>query len=205
MRRQAADFEHRQEIFLRPEPVGEHADLQGHADCQSDRDDVPRSDGSGRRIGPRAGASALQHQHVPVVAAGASLSLHCAQRRDQHLARQHQLDARARSDVRIGSARRRSAEDPAGHPRRRQRHCHLRQRARVPGDDGPLAAARRAHDDSGAVGRPRIDVSRAQGLLRVPRDDDGAVGRACVDCVHRRQGDRRGARPQRTCGRRATT
>ena len=36
----------------------------------------------------------------------------------------------------------------------RQRHRDLRQRARVPGDGGPLAAARRADDDSRAVGRP---------------------------------------------------
>jgi glutamate synthase (NADPH) large chain len=43
-----------------------------------------------------AGASALQHQHLPVVAAGAPVPLRRAQRRDQHAARQHQLDARAR-------------------------------------------------------------------------------------------------------------
>ena len=51
---------------------------------------------SGRRVGARAGAPALQHQHVPVVAARAPVPLHRAQRRDQHAARQHQLDARAR-------------------------------------------------------------------------------------------------------------
>ena len=33
------------------------------------------------------------------------------------------------------AARRRPEEDPADHPRRRQRHGDLRQRARVPGDD----------------------------------------------------------------------
>ena len=131
------------------------------------------------------------------MAARASVSLHRAQRRDQHLARQHQLDARARSDVRIGPPRRRSAEDSAGHPRRGQRYGDLRQRARVPRHDRPLAPARGAHDDSRAVGRPRNDVARAQGVLRVPRDDDGAVGRPGVDRLHRRQGDRRRARPQR--------
>ena len=37
-----------------------------------------------RRIGPRAGASALLDQHLPVLAAGPSLSLHLPQWRDQH-------------------------------------------------------------------------------------------------------------------------
>ena len=36
-----------------------------------------------------------------------------------------------------------------------------------------------------------------QGVLRVPRVADGAVGRPGVDRLHRRHGDRRGARPQR--------
>jgi hypothetical protein len=44
--------------------------------------------------------SALQHQHVPVVAARAPVPLRRAQRRDQHAARQHQLDARARGAAR---------------------------------------------------------------------------------------------------------
>ncbi len=196
-RRRAADLERRQEVLLHPEPLRQHAHLQGHADRGSDRDDVSRSGGSGRRVGAGARAPAIQHEHVPVVAARASVPLRRAQRRDQHASRQHQLDARTRGDVRVGSARRRPEEDPAGHPRRRQRHGDLRQRARIPGDDRPLAAARRAHDDSRAMGGARVDVGRAKGLLRVPRDDDGAVGRPGVDCVHRRHGDWRRARSQR--------
>ena len=43
-------------------------------------------------------------------------------------------------------------EDSAGHPRRRQRHGHLRQRARVPRHDRALAAARHPHDDSRSRG-----------------------------------------------------
>ena len=105
----------------------------------------------------------------------------------------HAREAMCESDL-LGA---RSDEDPAGHPRGRQRHRDLRQRARVPRHDGPLAAARGAHDDSRAVGRARNDGRRAQGVLRVPRDDDGAVGRPGVDRVHRRQGHRRGARSQR--------
>ena len=44
------------------------------------------------RVGGGAGASALLHQHLPVLEAGASLPLHRPQRRDQHGARQRQLD-----------------------------------------------------------------------------------------------------------------
>ena len=55
--------------------------------------------GPGRRAGhQRAGRRALPvlHQHVPGVAAGAPVPLRRAQRRDQHAARQPQLDGRAR-------------------------------------------------------------------------------------------------------------
>jgi hypothetical protein len=40
--------------------------------------------------------TSVQHEHVSVLAACASVSLHRAQRRDQHAHRQHQLDARPR-------------------------------------------------------------------------------------------------------------
>ena len=50
-------------------------------------------------------------------------------------------------------ARRRPEEDPAGDPRRRQRHRDVRQRARDAGDGGAVAAARHPDDDSGAVER----------------------------------------------------
>ena len=49
--------------------------------------------------GAGAGALALQHQHVPELGPRASVPLPRAQRRDQHAARQHQLDARARGAV----------------------------------------------------------------------------------------------------------
>ena len=62
---------------------------------------------------------------------------------------------------------------------------------------GPIAAARDPDDDPRALGRARIDVRRAQGLLRVPLVADGAVGRPGLDCVHRRLRHRRGPRPQR--------
>ena len=69
---------------------------KGMLTADPDRDDVPRPDRPRRRVGAGARAPAVQHQHVPVLAAGASVPLRRAQRRDQHAARQHQLDARAR-------------------------------------------------------------------------------------------------------------
>ena len=62
---------------------------------------------------------------------------------------------------------------------------------------GPLAAARDADDDSRAVAEPREHEPGAAGVLRVPLVADGAVGRPGLDRLHRRHGDRRGARPQR--------
>ena len=64
---------------------------------------------SGRRVGAGARAPALLHQHVPVVAARASVPLRRAQRRDQHAARQHQLDAGARRAAPVERVRRRTA------------------------------------------------------------------------------------------------
>ena len=91
-------------VVLRAQPVVADDHLQGHADGEPDCADVPRPGRSGRRIGARAGAPAVQHQHVPVLAAGAPVPLRRAQRRDQHAARQHQLDEGARSAARVGRA-----------------------------------------------------------------------------------------------------
>ena len=61
------------------------------------------------------------------------------------------------------SVRRRPAEGAADHPRRRQRHGHLRQRARVPRHGRAVAAARDADDDPRAVAEPRDDDRRSAG------------------------------------------
>ena len=101
-RRRAATSRRRETVHLRREPLLQHAHLQGHADGRSDPADVSRSGRSRRRVGARAGAPALQHEHVSLVAAGAPVSLRRAQRRDQHADRQHQLDARARGAAALG-------------------------------------------------------------------------------------------------------
>ena len=92
----------REAVLLRRQPVVEHAHLQGDADRRPDGNDVPGSGRSGCRVGAGAGASAVQHQHVSVLAAGASISLHRPQRRDQHPAGQYQLDAGTRGALPLG-------------------------------------------------------------------------------------------------------
>ena len=57
---------------------------------------------------------------------------------------------------------------------------------------------RDAHDDPGGMGEPRDDAAGPAGLLPVPRHDDGALGRPGERGVHRRRGDRRRTRPQRS-------
>ena len=195
-RRRSPGPRQRQRLLHR-QPVGEHADLQGHADGRPDRADLSRPRRPGHGVGARARPPALQHEYVPLVAARPPVPLRRAQRRDQHAARQHQLDARARRAAAVDAARRRSEEDPAGHPRRRQRHGDIRQRARAARHVRPIAAPRDPDDDSGAVVAPRNDDARGQGVLRVPLLRDGAVGRTGVDRLHRRPRHRRGARSQR--------
>ena len=151
----------------------------------------------GADVRARPGAPAIQHQHVPVVAAGPPVPADRAQRRDQHAARQHQLDEGPPGAARERSLRRRPREAAPGHSRRRQRHCHLRQRPRASRARRPFVAARDPDDDSRALERERGDGPRSQGVLRVSLLVDGAVGRSGVHRLHRRHGDRRGARSQR--------
>ena len=197
LRHPQADRARDARIALHLRALVEDADLQGHADRVADRGHVPRSVRPERRIRARARAPALLDQHVPVLAAGASVSLRRAQRRDQHAARQHQLDEGARRPAQVERVRRRPAEGAAGDRARRQRHRDLRQRARVPGDGGTLAAARGADDDPGAVVRQPGDGSGGARVLRIPLVADGTVGRSGVDHLHRRPADRRRARSQR--------
>ena len=144
--------------------------------------------------------SRFSHEHVPVLAAGPPVPLHRAQRRDQHGPGQPQLDAHAR-----GAARQRRAPRPgAGLPdlhAGRQRLGLVRRGARAAAPRWPLAAPRDDDDDPRGVGEPHHDGRRQAGVLPLPRLADGAVGRAGLRVLHRRHGDRRGARPQRSAAR----
>jgi hypothetical protein len=151
-----------------------------------------------------AGAFAVFDQHVSELGARPSVPLPGAQRRDQHPARQHQLDARAPGDVREPAAGRpeRDQEDPPDHQSERLGLGDVRQ---LPGTSRPQraqSAARDDDDDSGAVGRAREHERRTQGVLRISLLPDGTVGRPGVGRLHQwlQIGaclDRNGLRPSR--------
>ncbi len=91
------------------------------------------------RIGAGAGPPALFDQHLPVVEAGAPLPHGRPQRRDQHAARQRQLDGGAPGFGRFGAVRQRHREIVADFLRGPVRHRLLRQCARI-SRDGRLFA-----------------------------------------------------------------
>ena len=90
-----------------PELLGAHAGLQGDADLAAARALLPRPRrrADGERARPR--ALALLDEHLPELGARAPVPDDRAQRRDQHAARQRQLDPRARVAARLGALRRR--------------------------------------------------------------------------------------------------
>ena len=158
------------------------------------------------------GALPVLHQHLPVLAAGPPVPDDLPQRRDQHPARQPELDEGAGGaaahralqpaspvERRAGPGRPRAAV-PDRHPRSLGLG-DLRRGARAAAPRRAVAAARGADDDPGGLGEPRRDGPGPPGVLRVPLRPDGAVGRPRTDRVHRRHGDRRGAGPQRASSR----
>ena len=181
---------------LLPEPVGPHPRLQGDAHLVPGGRVLPRPGRRAGRVRPGPRALPLLHQHVPVVAPGPPLPLHGPQRRDQHGHGQRELDAGPRGPAGDRPHRRARAGVPHLHAGR-LRHRPLRRGARAAPPRRLLAPPRRAHDDPGGVGEPRVDAGLEARLLPVPRLADGAVGRPGVDRLHRRHGDRRRARPQR--------
>ena len=156
-------------------------------------------DGDGAGAGP----FALQHQHLPELGPRASLPLPRAQRRDQHAARQHQLDARPRGAVRVATL---FGDDikkilPIIDPN---------------GSDSAmfdnvlellvLAGRSLPHAMMMMIPEPwtnhESDERREARVLRVPLLPDGAVGRPGLDRLHRRHAigavlDRNGLRPSR--------
>ena len=99
-----------------PQLLEPHARLQGHAHRPAAARLLPRPAGRAHGVGAGARALALLDQHLPELGARAPVPDDRPQRRDQHAARQRQLDARARVAARLGAVRRR--------PRRRScRSC----------------------------------------------------------------------------------
>ena len=177
--------------------VEPHAGLQGHVPVLPGEGLLPGPVGPARGLGDGARASALFHQHVPVVEAGAPLPHGRPQRRDQHAARQRQLDGGAAGVGVLAAVRQRHRQAVADLLRRPVRHGVLRQCARVPGDGRLQPLARRHDADPRGMGRQPADGWQAPRLLRVSRLPDGAVGRPRRHGLHGRAPDRRHARPQR--------
>ena len=125
---------------------------------------------------------ALVHQRFstntfPTLAARASLPDGRAQRRDQHAARQRQLDGGAAGVGRVRAVRQRHLEALADLLRRPVGHRLLRQRARVPGAGRLFARPRDDDADPRGLGRQPAHGRGPARLLRIPRRADGAVGR----------------------------
>ena len=150
------------------------------------------------RVGAGAGAPALLHQHLPVLEAGAPLPLHRPQRRDQHRARQRQLDERAPPHAWNPTLLGPDLDKmwpliPHGQS---DTACLDNALELLVAGGYPLAHAMMMLIPEAWAGNPLMDAGAAR-LLRIPRRADGAVGRPGRDRLHRRPPDRRHARPQR--------
>ena len=127
------------------------ADQVGHV--------LPGPAGRARGVGAGAGAPALLDQHLPDVGPGAPVPHDRAQRRDQHRARQRQLDPRAPGRDLQPDARRGPRQALAADLRRPVRLGIVRQRARTAGDGRLLDRARDDDDDPRGLGKPHADGS----------------------------------------------
>ena len=174
-----------------------HRGLQGHVPRRSARHLLSRPARRDLRDRAGAGPPALLDQYVPDLVARPSLPDDRAQRRDQHAARQRELDGGAAGVGVVGPVRRGHPQAVADLLRGPVRHRLLRQRARVPGAGRLLARPCHDDDDSRGLGRKSAHGRGAARLLRVQCGADGAVGRSGRDRVHQRPPDRRHARPQR--------
>ena len=108
-----------------------HHRLQGDAHGAAAAGLLPRPLRRAHEDGAGARALALLDEHVPELGARAPVPDDRPQRRDQHAARQRQLDARARVPARLRALRRRPREGPAGRAPGRLGLGDVRQRARA--------------------------------------------------------------------------
>ena len=91
----------RRRVLVHLQPFLPHPRVQGNADDRTGRQVLPGPQEPGHEVRSGTGPLPLQHQHVPELGPFAPLPLHRPQRRDQHAARQHQLDACPRGLVPI--------------------------------------------------------------------------------------------------------
>ncbi len=151
-----------------PELQQPHDRLQGHAHEPAGARLLPGPRRPAHEVRAGAGPLALLDEHVPELGAGAPVPDDRPQRRDQHAARQHQLDAGARVAARLRALRRRPAEGAAGRAPRRLGQRDVRQRARAARAGRPQPPARGDDDDPGGLRGPGRPARGPQGLLRLP-------------------------------------
>ena len=193
---------------LRPQPVVQDAHLQGHAQrrrsCAAYFPDLhdPAMESALALVHSRFSTNTF-----PSWARAHPVPLPRPQRRDQHAARQRQLDARPREHVRLASC---SATT--------SRSC-CRSSTQSGSDSAMfdnalellvLAGRSLPHAMMMMIPEPwsgdhETMSAGEEGVLRIPLLPDGAVGRPGLDRLHRRHPHRRRARPQRPAARRATT
>ncbi len=172
--------------------------LQGDADGAAAAAVLPRPARHVAREPLRDRPLALLDQHGSQLGARPAAADDRPQRRDQHGARQLQLDARPRGGALLRGARRRPPGLPAADRRGLLRLRRLRPRARADRARRPHRSPRDDDDDPGRLGGRRRRAPRlARGLLPLPRPAHGAVGRSRRDRVLRRQAAGSDARPQR--------
>ena len=174
-----------------------HGDLQRHVPRRPARHLLSRPARSGFRERTGAHPPALLDQHVPDLVAGASLSHDRAQRRDQHAARQQQLDGGAAGVGVVAEIRCRHLEAVADLLRGSIRHRLFRQRSRILDHGRLLAGPCDDDDDSRSLGGQSAYERGTPRVLRIQRRADGAMGRSGGNRIHRRPADRRHPRPQR--------
>ena len=138
---------------LRGVDVGAHARVQGPAARRSGGQVLQGSAGSAPGVGAGAGAPALLHQYFPDLGPRAPVPTDRPQRRDQHPARQRQLDPRAAAGDFQPDTRSRPEQGLAADLRRPVRFGFVRQCARAAGDVGLFARARDDDADSRGLGK----------------------------------------------------
>jgi len=154
----------------------------------------------GRRApahGPGDRPPALQHQHLPKLEARPPLPHDRPQRRDQHLAGQHQPASRVREDDALCGPGRGPLGAVPDHRAGGQRLGQLRQRDGAAGARRSLRPPRTDDDDPRGLRSPVSHQHGQAGVLRIPRGDPRALGRPGGHGLHGRAPGGRHPGPQR--------
>ncbi len=155
-------------------PLG---DLQGPVPRRAALDVLPRPAGPALRLELRRLPPALLDQHLAVLAARPAVPHARPQRRDQHAARQPQLDEEPRDPDGLAGVRRLQRGRQADRPGRQLRQRSARRGGRGAGARRALAAAHQDAAEPAGLGQADGDPAGPQGPVQLLQLRDGAVGR----------------------------